>query len=264
MEKPKLAICLDDLRQEPKAAMQQARTLGFGAIDISAVSGPISPSELSSTGRRHLLKHLGDLGLRLASLRGPSSGRGYHDPFEGERRLDSMRRIIGFARDLNVPVVSTTFGPIARDPSVGDRERLRECLTQMADDADRLGIIVCIESAGIASPVLNRILTEINCPYLKACCDSGAMIMQGEDPHHVAEALPGRIGLVRARDAVAGAAGTVGYEIALGEGQLNPAVFLATLIEAGFSGDIILTRTTSRNPVAEFSQARAEFVKYLS
>lgn len=263
METPKLAICLDDLHLEPKAAMQTARSLGFRAIDVAATSGPISPSELSDTGRRHLIKHLGDLGLRLASLRGPTGGRGFHDPIEGERRLDTMRKVIELARRLRVPVVSTTLGPIARDPDIGDKERLRECLTSLADDADRLNITVGIESAGIASSVLHRILTEINCPQLRACCDSGAMLMQGEDPHHIAESLPGRIGLVRARDAVAGAAGAVGYEVPLGEGQLNPALFLAALMEAGFSGDMILTRTTSQNPAAELAQARAEFEKYL-
>lgn len=259
----KLAVCLDDLKLEIKSALNRARSLGFRAVDLSAIAGPISPSELSGTGRRHFSKHLQDLGLRLASLRGPSAGSGYDDPVEGERRLDSMRKIIQLASELQVPVVSTTLGRLARQPEGVNTSLAKEAMSLLAEDADRLGVRVAIESAGISASALNEILRDLNCPMLASCCDTGAMIMQGEDPHHIAEALAGRIALVRARDAVAGATGTIGQETAMGEGQLNPAAFLAALTEAGFGGDMILTRTTASNPAVELVNARREFEKYL-
>lgn len=263
MNPPKLGICLSDLRLEIKPALERARSLGFRAVDLSAVSGPISPGELTDTGKRHFGRHVTDLGLRLASLRGPSAGQGYHDPIEGERRLDTMRRVLALASDLRVPVVSTTLGPIGRQPALERTSLLKEALEVIADDADRLGVQVALETAGVTASALNQILMEINCPLLSACCDSGAMLMQGEDPHHVAEALAGRIVHVRARDAVAGAAGAVGHEVAMGEGQLNPAAFLASLTEAGFAGDMILTRSAGQNSAADLVHARKEFEKYL-
>ncbi len=264
MKKPVLSACLDDLRLEVKAALDRARSLGFRAVDVGATSGPISPSELSHTGRRHLAKHLADLGLRLSSFRGPVAGPGYGDARGGDQRLESLREVIDLAASMKVPVVSTTVGPSAPTAVAPEINRLREALAAIADRADRAGVIVTLETAGLNSPTLSRLLAEINCPLLAACCDSGAMLMQGEDPARVAEVLPGRIRLVRARDAVAGSAAAVGYEVAQGDGNLNSERFLAALSEAAFQGDIVLTRTSGNNPAADLLRARLAFEKYLA
>ncbi len=263
MKNTDLALCLEDLRLETKTAMDRARTLGFRAIDVSAVSGPVSPGELSRTGQRHLVKHLSDLGLRLSSLRGPAGGAGYTDRHSGERRLDTMRKIMELASALRVPIVSTTLGSPGEMSPDERTARYRETLTILADDADRKGVFVTIETAGVTAADLNRLLGEINCPHLAACCDSGAMLMQGEDPHQLADTLPGRVRLVRARDAVSGTSQASGHETAHGEGHLDTPRFLAALAEAGFDGDLILSRTTGERPQAELEQARREFEKFL-
>ena len=216
-----LSLCLDDLRLETRAAMDRARAMGFHAIDVSAVEGPVSPGELSRTGQRHLIKHLSDLGLRLSSFRGPAGGAGYADSGSGERRLESMRKIMDLASALRVPTVSTTLGG-SGGLSPDDRAaRYRETLSILADDADRKGVIVTIETAGLTTAELSKLLAEINCPQLAACCDSGEMLMHGEDPHRVADVLAGRVGLVQARDAVSGSPQAAGHEVAQGEGSLD-------------------------------------------
>lgn len=259
MRKPALSICLEDLRLDVKAAMERARSLGFRAIDVGATSGPISPRELSRTGHRHLAKHLADLGLRLGSLRGPIAGPGYGDPHGGEQRLEMLRTIIDLAAAMKTPVVSTTIGIVDSAAGSTGQARLREALAMIADRADRAGVIVALETAGMNSQSLSGLLAEINCPLLAACCDSGAMLMQGEDPARVAETLPGRIRLVRTRDAVAGSAATAGYEVAQGEGNMDLERFLAALSEAAFEGDLVLTRTTGVNPAADLLRAREAF-----
>ncbi len=260
---PQLAVWLDDLRRDVVTAMNQARTLGFRAIDANAVAGPISPQELSQTGRRHLLKHLDDLGLRMGSLRGPVGGPGYTDARVGEQRLAAMRKIMDLAHTLGVPVVSTRLGAIQGTGDGGEAVRLREVVATLADHADRTGVCVAVETASLPAAELSRLLAETGCPWMASCCDSGAMLMQGDDPHAVAETLPGRIRLVRARDAVAAASAEGAAEVRLGEGDLNVERFLAALVEAGFRGDIVLTRSTGTNPVADLQHALAVFGKHL-
>ena len=255
-----LSVCLGDLDADVKVALDRARDLEFSAVDIPAAQGPISPGELSRTGRRHLLKHLADLGLRLGSLRGPVGGSGYGDARLGEQRLETMRGVMRLAADLKVPVVSTAPGQAAGEP---DQSRLCEALSVLADDADRTGVVVAIESAGLGLEALRKVLREINCHSLAACCDSGAMLMQGEDPPRVADALPGRIQLVRARDAVPGSPEAPGYEVTMGEGTLDVPRFLAALAEAGFGGDIVMSRTTGANRSGDLALARAVFLKQL-
>lgn len=263
IKNPELALCLDDLRLETKAAMDRARTLGFRAIDVAAVAGPISPGELSHTGQRHLLKHLSDLGLRLASLRGPAGGAGYADRHSGERRLETMRKIIDLASTLRVPIVSTTLGAPGEASSDDRAARYREMLAILAADADRKGVRVAVETAGVSAADLNQLLREVDCPMLAACCDSGAMLMHGDDPHKVAELLSGRVRLVRARDAVSGSSQAAGFETAYGEGHLDTPRFLASLAEAGFDGDLVLSRTTGDRPIIDLEKARQELEKHL-
>jgi len=264
MKKPALSVCLDDLRLGVKQALDRARSLGFRAVDVGATSGPISPSELSHTGRRHLAKHLSDLGLRLGSLRGPVAGPGYGDTRGGEQRLQLLRGVIDLAASMRVPVVSTVVGVSARQATAPETDRLREALASIADQADRAGVVVTLETAGLDSQTLSRLLSEVNCPLLAACCDCGAMLMQGEDPARVADLLPGRIRLVRARDAVAGSSSSPGHEVSHGQGNLEPERFLAALNEAAFEGDIVLTRTTGADPGVDLLIARQAFESCLA
>lgn len=263
MHLPQLAVCLDDFKLDVKSALERARAMAFRAVDMNATSGAVSPQELSKTGQRHLLKHLSDLGLRLGSLRGPTGGPGYADPGAGERRIDTMRRVLQLASSLHVPIVSTTLGTSLIADAEREAARLREALSVLADDGDRLQVVVAIETAGTPAQDLFAVLKDFNCPYLAACCDSGAMIMQGQDPHRVAEFLPGRIQLVRARDAIPGNAQQPGYETAFGEGVLDTSAFVASLVEAGFGGDIVLTRSAGDQPVQDLSRARDAFAGLL-
>jgi len=254
-----LGVCLDDLGAAPKASMDLARRLGFRAIDVLATAGPISADALSRTGRRHLLHHLDDLGLRLASLRGPAGGGGYADSATGERRLETMRKVIDLAASMGVPVVSTTVGRVPAPDAARASDRLKEAMGVLADVADRAGVVIAVETVGIGSESLSHLLRTIGCPLLASCCDTGAMLMQGEDPHDVGKVLAGRVRLARARDAVAGDAGESGYEVAMGQGELDPRRLLAGLTEAGFDGDIILSRTTGDHRAGDLERAKAIF-----
>lgn len=241
--------------------MDRARAMGFRAIDVSALAGPVSPGELSRTGQRHLSKHLADLGLRLASLRGPVGGASYGDAIGGEKRIDLMRGVIRLAAELHVPVVSTAIGGGNAEKDAG---RIREALTLLADDADRCGVTVAIETNGIGASELAGMLNEINCPWLAASADTGAMIMRGDDPHAIGSLLPGRVKHARVRDAITGSPDAAGYEVSLGEGRLDPTLLLAALDEAGCGSDLILSRSTGNMPAADLQRAKAAFERHLA
>lgn len=250
-----LSICADDLKLEIKQALQQASRLGFRAVDVGASSGPVSPRELSKSAQRHLTRYLSDLGLRLGSLRGPVGGPAYTDSANGERRLEIMRSIIAMAGDLRVPVVSTSFGATGSAQPAESESRLREILQTLANDSDRYGVHVAIETTGASPNVMGHLLRELNCPTIGACCDSGAMLMEGNDPHRIADDLAGRVHMVRARDATFGTSSASGRETAMGEGALDIPLFLASLHEAGFSGDIVVSRSESSRPAQDLLAA---------
>jgi sugar phosphate isomerase/epimerase len=263
MRIPRLAVCLNDLSTDVKAAMVLARRLEFGAVDVSAVQGPVSPRELSGSGQRHLLRYLADLALRLGSLRGPVGGAGYADSAAGEQRLDTMREIIHLAAALRVPVVSTAPGALPGGKATREAGRLREAFALLADEADRSGVMVAVETSGLGAPDVKKLITEIRSPSLAACCDTGAILMQGGDPSSMSELLAGDVRLVRARDAVRGSVEAPGHEVAMGEGQLDAARLLAALEQGEFNGDIVLTRTSGANRAEDLRRAREMLDKHL-
>jgi sugar phosphate isomerase/epimerase len=87
--------------------------------------------------------------------------------------------------------------------------------------------------------------------------------MRGDDPHHMLDALGGKLSLARVRDARAGSASESGQEVRLGEGDLDVPGFLAALDEAGLSGDLIISRNDSARPVDELRAAREVIERYL-
>lgn len=261
IDSPSLSVCTDDLRMEIKNALRQARSLGFGIVDVGASTGPISPTELSRTGQRHFARYLGDLGLRLGSLRGPAGVGSFTDGSAGERRFETLRAILRLAADLHVPVVSATLGGPSNDARASDR--MHEVLSTLAADADRYGVQLAVETNGVSAASLSTVLRDLACPNLGACCDSGAMLMGGENPHAIANELAGRVQLVRVRDAVAGSRDVAGREVEMGEGHLDVPAFLATLQEAGFGGDLIVTRTGSASPAADLANAKAILESHL-
>jgi sugar phosphate isomerase/epimerase len=256
-----ISVCTDDLRSEIKNALRQARSLGFGVVDIGASTGPISPTELSRTGQRHFARYLNDLGLRLGSLRGPAEIGSVAADSAGERRFETLRAIIRLAADLRVPVVSATLGGASNDERAA--ARMNEVLSTLAADADRFGVNLAVETNGVTTASLGSILRDLACPNLGACCDSGAMLMGGGDPHSIASDLAGRVQLVRVRDAVAGSREVAGREVAMGEGHLDVPAFLATLQEAGFGGDLVVSRADSATPAADLAKARSILESHL-
>ncbi len=258
MPRPGLAVCLEDLRTDVKQAMHLARMLAYEAVEARATHGPISPAELSQTGRRHLRRHLSDLGLRLSSLRGPTGPGGYADPADAERRLETLFQVIDLAAGLRVPVVSTVLGSV----DAARQSELREALALIADRADRADVNVALETSGVPTPELSKVLAELNCPWVGSCCDTAAMIIRGEDPHVVGESLGGRIRLVRLRDAVPGTPEHPGHEVRLGEGRLDPPRLLSSLAEAGFEGDMVVSRTTGERPLDDLRHARRLLAAY--
>ena len=248
----RLAACADDLRIDIKTALARLPGLGFSAAEVGAAAGAISPDALTRTGRRHVVRYVADLGLRLAALRGPADGGSYADSATGERRLESMRGIIRLAADLGVPVVSTRLGRVT-DASA---DRLSEVVAVLANEADRHGVRVALETAGVRADVLAALLNRAACPLVGACCDSGAMLIGGDDPHALAASLAGQVRMVRARDAMPGTPEEPGHETDFGAGGLDVAAFLAGLREAGYEGDLIVTRSGSATPAADLVKAR--------
>lgn len=249
-----LGVVLDSYGQPVKDAMQSASRMGFRQVEMSAVTGPVEPSELSQTGRRHLLHFTGGLGLQLAALGSDFGGNRFMDSSRVEQRLDKARAIVEMAADLGVPLVTTHLGRVDEDAI--KRGLLAEAVEHLADMSDRTGTFIALETGGANPTLLADLLHQINSPTLGVCYDPASLLMEGYEPLGGIAPVASSILIARARDAMAGSPNNPGREVPLGTGQIDLAEYLAALDQAGYRNVPFIRRTESIHPLEDIADAK--------
>lgn len=257
----RLGVVLDSFRQPPKEALESAAALGFRQIEMSAVSGPVDPTELTGTGRRHLLRYVGGLGLRLAALGGDLGGSRFAESSRVEQRLEKLRSIVEMAADLRVPVVTTHLGRV--DEQILQRGYLLEVIDQLATLSDRTGTYIAFETGGANPALLSQVLNQIGAGTLGVCYDPASLLIDGFDALEGIGPLANTILIARARDALAGSARQPGREVPLGSGQIDFAGYLAALDQAGYRSVPFVRRTDPEHPAEELADAKRRLEQLL-
>jgi L-ribulose-5-phosphate 3-epimerase len=249
-----LGVVLDSFGQPIKEAMESASRLGLREVEMPATSGSVEPSELSRSGRRHLLHFTGGLGLHLAALGGDLGGNRFMDSSRVEQRLEKTRAILEMAAELRVPVVTTQLGRLD-DQSI-ERGFLVEAVQVLADLADRTATFIALETAGTTPDKLAGLLRRVNSPNLGVCYDPASLLLEGSEPIAGIEAVANQILIARARDAVAGSPQRPGREVSLGTGQVDLTEYLANLDQAGYRNVPFIRRTESQRPIEDVVEAK--------
>lgn len=257
----RMGVVLDSFVQPAKEALQSASRLGFRQVELPTIAGAVAPEQLSGTGRRHLLKFVGGLGLQLSALGGDLGGGRFADSSHLEQRLERTRAIIEMAAELRVPLVTTHLGQI--DEETLSRGHLLEAIEQLADLSDRTGTFIAFETAGGDPKHLSQILRRLDSRTLGACYDPASLLIDGFDPLSGIEPLANSILIARARDAQAGAPRHPGREVPLGSGQVDLAEYLAALDQAGYHNVPFIRRTDSDHPLEEVAEAKRRLDKLI-
>ena len=250
-----IGVYLNDLRAEPREALRLAASLGYNAVQIEAGQGPLSPSQLSESGRRHLTRFADGLGLSIVALRADLDGASSPDTTSLEQLADRAPQILQLARDLNVTTVTAPVGRF-RLSDQHDYELVRHALAQIADTASRLDRTFAPDTTLDSPDSLAGLLRDLNCPNLGVCYDPAELLVEGIDSLAAVETLADNIALACVRDAQARGAERAGRETNLGDGHLNLPDYLAQLEAAGYRGPLIVRRSQSANPANDLKQCR--------
>ena len=184
-DRSQLGVYLDDFRAAPREALRLASTMGFGAVHIGVVDGPLAPRELSESGRRHLKRSAAGLGLEIVALRADLGGARLLDTAAVDGHLHRIRDILQLARDMDVPLVTAPLGKFHPDDE-REYSLVLQAVTHIAECADTLDRSFAIETAGgttrcaDASPgALPKLLQQLSCPHLKICYDPAELLPPG-------------------------------------------------------------------------------------
>ena len=102
MSQAKLGVDVQDLPLPTKAALGKAAELDFRLIELPAVEGEVSPTNLSKSGRRHLSHLVDSLGLSMAALVGDVPQTRLTDPQTVGKRVEVTLQVLALAADALV------------------------------------------------------------------------------------------------------------------------------------------------------------------
>ncbi|RJP39705.1 MAG: sugar phosphate isomerase/epimerase [Phycisphaerales bacterium] len=259
----KLGIDIDDLRLDPRRGFTRAAELGFRAVEVATVAGELAPANLTHSARRHLSRFVRALGLDFTALVGDMPARlRLTDPATNAEVVDRLRDVLILARDLRVPIVTTSVSALTHPGTGEPSSHAIDALRQIADDADRTGTIFALRPAGDSAERLARLLDDLNCPAVRICLDPAAMVMSGQDPGAVLTSAADQVVLSHLRDGTAGSSEHAGAETALGEGEVDLLGHLMLLDVGEYHGPHILRRRCGDRPEGDL-QAAKEYVESL-
>lgn len=251
-----IGVDIDDLNLPPKDALRQASDLGFLSVELSTSSQELEPTNLSTSGRRHLLKYTDGLGLRMRAITADLPRLRLTDPGTVDERVERTRRIFDLARDVNVGVVTASSGALTH-PETGEPSPLAiQALTQIGEYADACGIVYALRPSRDGVDRVDGVLKKIACPSIRIGLDPAGMVMAGANPLSLIQQFPEDIALLHVRDGVAGLPDRPGSETRFGEGEVDFVSLMALLSAVEFNGPCILRRTDSTNPAADLTLAR--------
>ena len=256
MSTPIIGVDIDDFRVGPKAGLTMAAELQFRVVEMATVAGDVAAWNLSSSGRRHLARFVSGLGLRFASLVADMPDLRLRDPGAIDERVERSLRVVELAADMNVPIVTTSVGPMTDLETCEPLPAVLEALSRIGEYADSRGRVLGIRPSFDSGDRLTAVLDALNCPSVRVCLDPAELVMGGSNPIASFEKLAGRIALVHTRDATAGTPHRSGHEVRLGTGEVDLVGVLAALDAAEYRGDYVLRRTDSQSPGTDLTDAR--------
>jgi sugar phosphate isomerase/epimerase len=253
MRQLRIGVHVQALGLSLRRGIAEAERLGVGGVQLDA-TGELAANNLSQTGRREL-RHL----LRAHNLEPTALGcplrRGLDVAENQQGRIDHVKKVQALAFDLGARVVIVEAGRIPEDLSGPSASLLTEALLALAQQGDRSGVVLALQTGLEPGLVLSRFLDRFDTGGLGVNFDPANLLSNGSDPYESAAALHGRIVHAHARDARQASASRAAQEVPLGHGDIDWLRLLSVLEEIDYHGWLTIVRDTGSDRRADVAAA---------
>lgn len=171
-----VAAWLDSYRRGFKDSLAAAAADGFRGVFANAMRADFNPDEFGDSARRHLKKHLADLGARMVGVAVEFPGAGLADAEHADRRIAQVRKTLELAADLGLPVAATRLGGLV-DPRVS--AVATQAIQAAADAAERFGVTLAVHADGTDVAALCEQVRRLDCRHLRLGLDSATLDLAG-------------------------------------------------------------------------------------
>lgn len=178
--------------------------------------------------------------------RGPST-IGLVPPKTRAARIDALRQVSDFAKQLDVQQVQTHCGFIPEDPADPLYPQAVEAIRQVAQHCHGNGQYFLMETGQETPTTMSRMIRDVAMPNLAVGLDTANLILYGKaNPVDAVDILGPHIRSIHAKD---GRWPTdpskLGEEVQIGKGLVNFREVFTKLHKIGYTGAVTIERETS-------------------
>lgn len=285
--KNKIGVISDSFQAGLKGGLVKAKEVGAEGVQIYAVSGEMTPENLTSTDRKQLRSYIADLGLEISALCGDLGGHGFQDAAANREKIERSKRILDLAVELGTDVVTTHIGIVPDDVNSSIYSTMQEACEELGVYAKSMNAYFAIETGPERAAHLKSFLDSLSTNGVSVNFDPANMVMvTGDDPVEGVKLLKDYIvhthvkdgrqtrpidpkevygylgyeGMTHEKIAEMASSGAAFLEVPLGEGQVNFDAYFAALQEIGYKGYLTIEREVGSTPEEDIKKA-VQFIK---
>lgn len=266
-----IGIIIDCFREEFSSALKKAADLGAKGIQMYATYGEHSPRELTADKRKDLLNQVKSNGLCFSAICG-DLGQGFSDKIKNPLLIETSKRIMDLAMDLETNIVTTHIGVVPTDKSHDRYKIMQEACAELADYADSIGAHFAVETGPERAIVLKEFLDSLNSRGVSVNLDPANLVMvTGDDPVQAVYTLKDYIVHTHAKDGIKLfdkdpeiiygmveeeiKSGTSFKEMPLGQGNVDFDRYLHALYDIGYRGFLTIEREVGEDVTGDIRTA---------
>lgn len=283
----KIGVMSDSFQLGLREGLKKSKEAGADGVQIYAVSGEMSPENLSTAARKELKSYITDLGLEISALCGDLGGHGFQDAAANPQKIEQSKRILDLALELGTNVVTTHIGIVPDDVNGPIYAAMQSACEELGVYAKSMNAYFAIETGPERSAHLKGFLDTLSTNGVSVNFDPANMVMvTGDDPVEGVKILKDYIvhthvkdgrqirpidpkevygylgfeGMTHEKIAEMASSGAAFLEVPLGEGQVDFDAYFAALQEIGYKGYLTIEREVGASPEEDIRKA-VQFIK---
>lgn len=162
-------------------------------------------------------------------------------------RIDALRQVSDFAKQLGIPQVQTHCGFIPEDPADPNYQPTVEAIRTIAQHCQGNGQRFLMETGQETPTTMSRALRDVNMPNLGVGLDTANVILYGKaNPVDAVDILGPHIHSIHAKDGKWPTdPSKLGEEVMIGKGLVDFKTVFTKLHKLGYTGAVTIERETS-------------------
>ncbi len=240
----------------PEAAIKRVHDMGFSncflSLDgyINKFTGDAAKEIGDLLGKYELVattvEVVGPGPLEWNFLQGPST-IGVVPPKTRDARIDALRQVSDFAKQLGIGQVQTHCGFIPEDPADALYPQAVEAVRRVTEHCHGNGQYFLMETGQETPTTMSRMIRDANLPNLAVGLDTANLILYGKaNPVDAVDILGGHVRSVHAKDGKWPTdPSKLGEEVLIGDGLVDFKTVFTKLHKLGYTGAVTIERETS-------------------